>query len=107
MLHNWADELTEEEARKLAEFREGDVPKEPTPERLLADFGHYFGWSGVRDVLENKISARLFISLLREARRGERERQAQQIADMRLAVGSIFDENGQSKAQNAIKERLE
>ena len=61
----------------------------------------------MRDVLKNKISARLFVELLQEAQRGERERQAQQIADMRLAVGSIFDENGQRKAQDAIRERLE
>ena len=27
MLHNWADELTEEEAERLAKFREKDAPK--------------------------------------------------------------------------------
>lgn len=59
------EELARVEARKKREESETISPEW----RLLAEFGHYFGWQAIRDVMNNEIDIQTFNQLLKGARK--------------------------------------
>lgn len=106
MATRWSDLLTDQERSKLAEFkRRQRVKDEAGFDRLLAEFGRYYGWPGIEAVLSGKVSARLFLSLIRNGRRMESERQAIALSDVWSAIAVRNDKHGGNKISKRVRER--
>lgn len=59
------DELAKIQARKDREEAESISPEW----RLLSEFGYYYGWQAIRDVMDNEIDIQTFNQLLKGARK--------------------------------------
>lgn len=95
------DGLTPEEIAALDKYEAKQASERPrTSTRLLAKFGHHFGWAGVEAALQNRIPAYLFMDLLREAEKLERERSADLLVD--IANGSRAGVVGGRRGDDAI-----
>lgn len=63
-------ELTPEQLERIRLRKERDEGVKVSPEwRLVAEFGYYFGWSGVEAVMNNDIDIGVFNNLLAGARK--------------------------------------
>lgn len=62
--------LTPEELAKAKAVKQRHEAKKLTPElQLVAEFGYYYGWEAVRDVLKNNIDLETMLGLLYGARK--------------------------------------
>ena len=107
-MSSWKEQLTDSERTELDKWNQDrSERKYATPESQLAEFGIYYGWAGIEAALSNRMTARLFLSLLEEGRRQYRYRTAQSLTDIRNAVVTALNgKEGNSQLQRIVRERI-
>lgn len=78
-------------------------------EALLAEFGAYYGWTAVRDVLNHDVEAATFVGLLHAGRSRHLRQRAEHIADTYNAVACALSKKGDEALKRTLQklERME
>lgn len=72
-------------------------------ENLLAEFGDYYGWDAMCDVMAGRVNAETFLGLLAAGRRRDRVKRAARLRDMYEAVGGANTPHGNRRIEAAIR----
>lgn len=102
---SWASELTPEERRKFDAWKRKNTRPSISYADLLAEFGFYYGWDAIRDVLNDDVSASLFFDLLEAGRRFHQRTLTQMMVDECNANGAIQSKKAMRQFQRMVKER--
>lgn len=109
--HNALSDLSAEDIRKLREFKKARQPETQSTvggfstqwEQLLAEFASYYGWIGVRDVLEDRLPVETFYGLLDAGRVQHNRRRGEQLVDLYNSIACALGENGDREIQKLVK----
>lgn len=101
---SWADELTPEERERYDAWREQHSPTASYAD-MLAEFGFYYGWDAIKDVLEDNLSARLFMDLLTSGRKFYQSHMLNQMLDTYNAQAATQSKKAFRKFQQLVRER--
>lgn len=105
-MKSWDSLLTPAEREGMSQFKKREAARKPLPSvRILAELGDLYGWQAIRDVLENNVTPDLMMKLLKEGRRVQRLKLADQYRMTFEAVAAAFTKHGDRKI-NAIIEQL-
>lgn len=105
-MKSWDSLLTPAERESMSQFKKREAARKPLPSvRILAELGDLYGWQAIRDVLENNVTPDLMMKLLKEGRRVQRLKLADQYRMTFEAVAAAFTKHGDRKI-NAIIEQL-
>lgn len=105
-MKSWDSLLTPSEREAMKNYKQKEAARKPLPSvHILAEFGALYGWQAIRDVLENNVSPSLMMNLLREGRRIQRQRLAEQYLMTFDCIAAAFSKNGDRRI-NAIIEKL-
>ena len=107
--HKVIDEFTPEQLAKLEATREAESKSKASAffrddELLLAEFGKYYGWQAVRDVMANKVSYETFIALLNAGRSLAIRDRILRVNDMYIAVGATQAKKGDKVLKQYVKQ---
>lgn len=107
--HRVIDDLTAEELEKVkavkADHETSSLSDIYIPsERLLAEFGSYFGWEALLAAKRGEIAAATFAGLIAGARSVRIQERLEQMEDTRMAVAAAI---GDKKTQEVYKTYLE
>lgn len=107
--HRVIDDLTAEELEKVRAVKADQETKPLSAiyipsERLLAEFGMYFGWEALLSAQSGMISAGTFGGLIAGARSVRIQERLEQMEDTRMAVAAAI---GDKKTQEVYKTYLE
>lgn len=106
-MRSWDSLLTPAEREKMRKFKKQEAERKPLPSvRILAELGDMYGWQAIRDVLENNVAPDLMMKLIKEGRRVQRLKLADQYRMMFEAIAAAFTKHGDRKI-NAIIKKLE
>lgn len=97
-------ELTEEELARVARRKQQDEKTKVSPEELfISEFGLYFGWQGVKALMDNEIDMHSATTLVA----GVRKVKARDMTDLAMAVftASAAAQSGK-KAQSVLSKGL-
>lgn len=100
-VHKVIDDFTPEQLAKLkaikAKSGAGASAFYRDNELLLAEFGKYYGWQAVCDVLADRVTYETFIALLNAGRTMRLRERIESTQDMAAAIGATFSKKpGQS-----------
>lgn len=102
-MKSWDELITPEERARMSHYKRKETIHKTSPSaRLLAEFGTLYGWSAVRDALENNISPTLMINLIKEGRRLHDTRLAEQYRLTFECLTSAFSKNGDQRISRII-----
>lgn len=105
-MKSWDSLLTPAERESMSQFKKREAARKPLPSvRILAELGDMYGWQAIRDVLENNVAPDLMMKLLKEGRRVQRLKLADQYRVTFEAIAAAFTKHGDRKI-NAIIEKL-
>ena len=105
-MKSWDSLLTPAEREKMWKFKKQEAERKPLPSvRILAELGDMYGWQAIRDVLENNVAPDLMMKLIKEGRRVQRLKLADQYRMMFEAIAAAFTKHGDRRI-NAIIEKL-
>lgn len=97
-------ELTQDELDKVAERKQKAEATKITPEwRLLAEFGYYYGYEGIKAVRENEIEIEAFNDLLA----GARKVWAGKVLDLSTSIYTAVAATKSKKPNNVFNSGLE
>lgn len=102
-MKSWDELTTPEEKERMSKYkREETVYKAPPSSRILAELGALYGWTAVRDALENNISPTLMLNLIKEGRHQHNIRLAEQYRMLFECLTSAFSKNGDQRISRII-----
>lgn len=105
-MKSWDSLLTPAEREGMSKFKKLEAARKPLPSvRILAELGDLYGWQAIRDVLENNVAPDLMMKLLKEGRRVQRLKLADQYRMTFDSIAAVFTKHGDRKI-NAIIEQL-
>lgn len=105
-MKSWDSLLTPAERESMSQFKKREAARKPLPSvRILAELGDMYGWQAIRDVLENNVAPDLMMKLLKEGRRVQRLKLADQYRVTFNCLAAAFMKQGDRKI-NAIIEKL-
>lgn len=105
-MKSWDSLLTPAERESMSKFKKREAARKPLPSvRILAELGDLYGWQAIRDVLENNVAPDLMMKLLKEGRRVQRLKLADQYRVTFNCLAAAFMKQGDRKI-NAIIEKL-
>lgn len=94
-MKSWDELITPEEQERMSKYkRKGTTRKTSPSARILAELGTLYGWSAVRDALENNISPSLMLNLVKEGRHIHNIRLAEQYRLTFECLTSAFSKHG-------------
>lgn len=102
-MKSWDELITPEEKGRMSKYkRTGTASKTAPSSRILAELGALYGWSAVRDALENNISPSLMFDLIKEGRHVHRIRVAEQYRLAFECITSAFSKHGDQHISRII-----
>ena len=105
-MKSWDSLLTPAEREAMKDYKQKEAARKPLPSvHIIAELGDLYGWQAIRDVLENNVSPSLMMNLLREGRRIQRLKLADQYRMTFNCFAAAFSKDGDRKI-NAIIEKL-
>ena len=92
-VHKVIDDFTPEQLAKLKAMRKASSNAGASAfyrdnEMLLAEFGRYYGWQAVRDVLSDRVAYETFVALLNAGRALRIRERIESTQDMAAAIGA-------------------
>lgn len=94
-MKSWDELITPEEKERMSKYKRTETAYKAVPSsRILAELGTLYGWSAVRDALENNISPSLMLSLVKEGRHLHNIRLAEQYRLTFECLTSAFSKHG-------------
>ena len=102
-MKSWDELITPEEQKRMSKYkRTGTAHKTAPSSRILAELGTLYGWSAVRDALENNISPSLMFNLVKEGRHLHNIRLAEQYRLTFECLTSAFSKHGDQHISRII-----
>lgn len=103
-MKSWDSLLTSAERKAMKNYKQKEAARKPLPSvHILAELGNLYGWQAIRDVLGNNVDSSLMMNLLREGRRIQRRRLAEQYLMTFDCIAAAFSKNGDRKINAIIK----
>lgn len=94
-MKSWNELITPEEQKRMSKYKRKETNRKTSPSaRILAELGTLYGWSAVRDALENNISPNLMLDLVKEGRHIHNIRLAEQYRLTFECLTSAFSKHG-------------
>lgn len=108
-VHKVIDDFTPEQVAKLKAMREAESKAKASAffrddELLLAEFGKYYGWQAIRDVMADEVSYETFIALLNAGRSLAIRDRILHVTDMYVAVGAAQAKKGDKVLRQYVKQ---
>lgn len=108
-VHKVIDDFTPEQLEKLKAMRKAESGSKASAffrdhELLLAEFGKYYGWAAVRDVMEDRVSTDSFIALLNAGRSLALRDRIARVNDVYVACGAAQAKKGDKILQKYVKQ---
>ncbi|UVX69691.1 MAG: hypothetical protein [Namikivirus sakae] len=102
-MKSWDELITPEEQKRMSEYKRTETVHKTAPSsRILAELGTLYGWTAVRDALENNISPSLMFSLIKEGRHLHNIRLAEQYRLTFECLTSAFSKHGDQHISRII-----
>ena len=106
-VHKVIDDFTPEQLAKLkaikAKSGAGASAFYRDNEMLLAEFGRYYGWQAVRDVLSDRVTYETFVALLNAGRALRLRERIESTQDMAAAIGATFGKKPEQALRKYLK----
>lgn len=107
-VHKVIDDFTPEQLAKLKAMRKASSNARASAfyrdnEMLLAEFGKYYGWQAVRDVLSDRVEYETFIALLNAGRAMRLRERIEYTQDMAAAIGATFSKKPEQALRKYLK----
>jgi hypothetical protein len=94
-MKSWDELTTPEEKERMSKYKRKETTSKTSPSaRILAELGTLYGWSAVRDALENNISPSLMLDLVKEGRHIQNIHLAEQYRLTFECLTSAFSKHG-------------
>ena len=102
-MKSWDELITPEEKERMSKYKRTETVHKTAPSsRILAELGTLYGWSAVRDVLENNISPSLMLDLVKEGRHIHNIHLAEQYRLTFECLTSAFSKHGDQHISRII-----
>lgn len=102
-MKSWDELITPEEQKRMSKYKRTETVHKTAPSsRILAELGTLYGWSAVRDALENNISPSLMFDLVKEGRHLHNIRLAEQYRLTFECLTSAFSKHGDQHISRII-----
>lgn len=102
-MKSWDELITPEEKERMSKYKRKETTRKTSPSaRILAELGILYGWSAVRDALENNISPSLMLNLVKEGRHIHNVRLAEQYRLTFECLTSAFSKHGDQHISRII-----
>lgn len=102
-MKSWDELITPEEKERMSKYKRKETTrKTPPSSRILAELGILYGWTAVRDALENNISPTLMLNLIKEGHRLYNIRLAEQYRLTFECLTSAFSKHGDQRINRII-----
>lgn len=107
-VHKVIDDFTPEQLAKLKAMRKASSGAGASAfyrdnEMLLAEFGRYYGWQAVRDVLSDRVTYETFIALLNAGRAMRIRERIETTQDMAAAIGATLSKKPEQTLRKYLK----
>lgn len=106
-VHKVIDDFTPEQLAKLKAIKAKSGAGAPAfyrdNELLLAEFGKYYGWQAVCDVLADRVSYETFIALLNAGRAMRVRERIESTQDMAAAIGATLSKKPEQALRKYLK----
>nr|DAJ10013.1 MAG TPA: hypothetical protein [Caudoviricetes sp.] len=93
-VHKVIDDFTPEQLAKLKAIKAKSGARASAfyrdKEMLLAEFGRYYGWQAVRDVMTDRVAYETFIALLNAGRALRLRERIESTQDTAAAIGAVL-----------------
>ena len=104
-MRSWDSLLTPTEKQRMQAYKQQETKQHASPSiRILAELGDLYGWEGIHDALENKLTPNLMLSLIKEGRRLHNIHLAEQYRLTFECLTSAFSKHGDQKISRIINE---
>lgn len=104
-MKSWDELITPEEKERMSKYKRKETTRKTSPSaRLLAELGTLYGWTAVRDALENNISPSLMLNLIKEGRHLHNIRLAEQYRLTFECLTSAFSKHGDQRISHIIND---
>lgn len=104
-MKSWDELITPEEKERMSKYKRKETTrKASTSARILAELGTLYGWTAVRDALENNISPSLMLNLIKEGRHLHNIRLAEQYRLTFDCLTSAFSKHGDQRISHIIND---
>lgn len=102
-MKSWDSLLTPAEREAMKNYKHKEAARKPLPSvRILAELGDLYGWQAIRDVLENNVAPDLMMKLIKEGRRVQRLKLADQYHMTFECLAAAFSKHGDRKITSII-----
>lgn len=102
-MKSWDELTTPEEKERMSKYKRTETARKTAPSsRILAELGTLYGWSAIRDALENNISPSLMLDLVKEGRHIHNIRLAEQYRLTFECLTSAFSKHGDQHISRII-----
>lgn len=102
-MKSWDELTTPEEKERMSKYKRKETAYKTSPSsRILAELGTLYGWTAIRDALENNISPTLMLDLIKEGRHQHNIRLAEQYRMLFECLTSAFSKNGDQRISRII-----
>lgn len=104
-MKSWDELITLEEKERMSKYKRKEATHKTSPSaRILAELGTLYGWTAVRDALENNISPSLMLNLIKEGRHLHNIRLAEQYRLTFECLTSAFSKHGDQRISHIIND---
>jgi hypothetical protein len=104
-MKSWDELITPEEKERMSKYKRKETTRKASPSaRILAELGTLYGWTAVRDALENNISPNLMLNLIKEGRHLHNIRLAEQYRLTFECLTSAFSKHGDQRISRIIND---
>lgn len=104
-MKSWDEFITPEEKERMNKYKREETTHKTSPSaRILAEFGILYGWTAIRDALENNISPSLMLNLIKEGHRLYNIRLAEQYRLTFECLTSAFSKHGDQRISRIISD---
>lgn len=107
-VHKVIDDFTPEQLAKLKAMRKASSNAGASAfyrdnEMLLAEFGRYYGWQAVCDVLADRVAYETFVALLNAGRALRFRERIESTQDMAAAIGAVLSKKPEQALRKYLK----
>lgn len=104
-MKSWEELITPEEKERMNKYKRKETTRKAFPSaRILAELGTLYGWTAVRDALENNISPSLMLNLIKEGRHLHNIHLAEQYRLTFECLASAFSKHGDQRISHIIND---
>lgn len=102
-MKSWNELITPEEKERMNKYKRKETVRKTSPSaRILAELGTLYGWTAIRDALENNISPNLMFNLIKEGRHQHNIRLAEQYRMLFECLTAAFSKHGDQRISRIL-----